>query len=99
RPGFWLLRRGFRPAGASCEKSHGSSEEESLQIPPQYASSAPCAEGSELCRVLQLRRNEAAPSPLPGMRPLRRPRGGGERGRDGVSRHPPPVESWGATLS
>src|SRR5581483_6074723 len=94
RSGFWLLRRGFRPDGASCEKSHGSSEEESLQIPPQHAPCAPCAEGGELCRMLELRRNEAPSSPLRGLRPLRWPRGGGERGRDGVSRRAPPVESW-----
>jgi len=63
---------------------HGRSEKEDLEIPPQYAPRASCFAGFELCRMLQLRRDEASASHLCRLRSLRRPRGDAGRGRERV---------------
>ena len=55
------------------------------QIAPQYAPVASPFGGRQLCRMLELRRDEASASRLQGLRPLWRARGPGGRGRNGLT--------------
>lgn len=64
---------------------HGRSEKEDIEIPPQHAPRASCLAAFELCRMLQLRRDEAPAPHLRGVRPLRRPRGNAGDGRERVT--------------
>ena len=79
RPGFAAERYEER---SSRRDNHGCSEKENLALAPQHAAVASRAERAGLCRMPGLRRAEAAASPLPVLRPLRRARGHAAAGHD-----------------
>ncbi|CAA7617845.1 hypothetical protein MTBUT4_270035 [Magnetospirillum sp. UT-4] len=56
---------------------NGCPQEKDLQVPSQYAPRPSCAAEGDRDGVPELRRAEAAPPCVRGMRPLRRPRSGG----------------------
>jgi len=83
---FRYLLAAFPVLGAYTENLHGSPEEEGIEIASEHAPRASRSQGSELCRMLELRRDEAPASCLRRLRSLRRPRGDGDGNRVGVSR-------------
>ncbi len=79
RPGFAAERYEER---SSRRDDHGCSEKENLALAPQHAAVASRAERAGLYRMPRLRRAEAAASPLPVLRPLRRARSRAAAGHD-----------------
>jgi hypothetical protein len=61
---FWLITLPGLSPTPNHRASHGRSQKENFAIAAQYAAIASCVKAGRLCRVPELRRAEAAASPV-----------------------------------